>query len=476
MKGAVLTAAAVLAGCAAPRTSFEQPRPLPIPPLEEGELDGATRRFELTAQAGEHEILPGKHTPTWGFNGAWLGPTLYMRRGERIEMRVRNGVDEPTVVHWHGLHLPAAADGGPALAFGPGETWEPAWDVDQPAATCWYHPHPHAMSALHAYRGLAGGIIVADDPSDALGLPQHYGVDDIPVIITDAKFTADGHLDETIDPTYGLLGDTPVVNGITQPRFDAATRRVRLRLVNGATMRFHNLALGVPFNVVATDQGLLPAPVEVDEILLSPGERAEIIVDLEPGKDLMLRSVGIPRRGGLPAEAAKGFGFADTFDLLEIKAPLADTAEPAPLPETLSAEAVTLDGAVEEREFRLNGFQINEQTMDMNRVDFVVDHAGRELWRVANENDDWPHNFHIHNARFAVVEVEGGAIALPDGWHDTIVIPPLATVTLLVEIGYYPDPTLAYMYHCHMLFHEDSGMMGQFVVVEPGQQPALQKH
>nr|WP_256478139.1 multicopper oxidase domain-containing protein [Corynebacterium stercoris] len=448
---------------------------MPIPPLDEGELDGTTRRFELTAQSGEYEIQPGTMTPTWGFNGAWLGPTLYMRRGERIEMRVHNGVDEPTVVHWHGLHLPAAADGGPALTFDPGETWEPAWDVDQPAATCWYHPHPHEVSALHAYRGLAGGIVIADDESDALGLPQEYGVDDIPVIITDAKFTADGHLDETIDPTYGLLGDTPLVNGITQPRFEATTRRLRLRLVNGATMRFHNLSLGVPFHVIATDQSLLSAPVEVDEILLSPGERAEIIVDLAPGAQLMLRSTGIPRRGGLPKEAAQGFGFEDTFDLLEIAAP-ADGADPAPLPEGLSAAVDTLDGPVAERELRLNGFQINEQSMDMHRVDIVVDHAGRELWHVTNENDDWPHNFHIHNARFQVAEVKDGAIAFADGWHDTISIPPLATVSLLVEFGYYPDPTLAYMFHCHMLFHEDQGMMGQFVVVEPGQEPRLGGH
>ena len=485
-RGVVLTTAGVLAACTGPggtargqkvpRGAKEEARPLPIPALEKGEVDGSTRRFTLTAQAGQYEIVPGVSTNTWGFNGPWLGPVLYMRRGETVEMTVRNEVTEPTVVHWHGLHLPAAADGGPALVFDPGQSWNPTWTVDQPAATCWYHPHPHQISSLHAYRGLAGGIVVADDEADALGLPSEYGVDDIPVIITDAKFTDDGQLDETIDPTYGLLGDTPLVNGITKPRLDAQRRRLRLRVVNGTTMRYHNLSLGRPVHVVGTDQGLLDAPVEVDSVLLSPGERVEIVVDLEPGRNCTLRSIGVPDNGGLEkGETADGFGMRDTFNLVEIAGPPEGAAAPGDLPGRL-VDVVKPDasGAVE-REFRLSGFQINEQSMDMGRVDFVVDHEGPEVWKVTNENSDWPHNFHVHNARFQVLGVENGNIAFTSGWHDTITIPPLSTVSLLVEIGWYPDPTLAYMFHCHMLFHEDQGMMGQFVVAEPGQEVRL-KH
>ena len=489
-KGMILASAAALTACAgpggvrrgqpAPAGADADPRPLPIPPLYEGELDGTdgtTRRFELTAQEGEYEIVPGHTTKTWGFNGAWLGPTLLMRRGEHIEMTVRNEVPEPTVVHWHGLHLPAAADGGPALMFPPGESWTPSWDVDQPAATCWYHPHPHETSALHAYRGLAGALIVADEGPETIDFPSEYGVDDIPVIITDAKFTEDFQLDETIDPTYGLLGDTPLVNGITRPRFEASRRVLRLRLVNGATMRFHHLELGVPFQVIATDQGVLNSPALVDGILLSPGERAEILVYLEPGKNLTLRSTGVPDGGGLPREeAANGFGLRDTFDLLEIAVPEtlegSGEGEEGKLVWDIHSEEPSAEG-VPEREWRLNGFQINEQSMDMSRVDAVIDHSGPELWHVINENEDWPHNFHIHNARFRVHDIQDGEIAFRDGWHDTINIPPKSRVSLLVEFGQYPDPTLAYMFHCHMLFHEDEGMMGQFVIVEPGQQPAL---
>lgn len=476
-KGSVLAVAAAAAASGAtacstqpePHGADAEARPLPIPPLYEGELDGNTRRFELTAQEGEFEIMPGTMTKTWGFNGPWLGPTLYMRRGEQIDMTVHNELPEATVVHWHGLHLPATADGGPALMFDPGESWSPSWTVDQAAATCWYHPHPHEKSALHAYRGLAGGIVLDDDDSVFPGLPNDYGVDDIPVIIGDANFTEDGQLDEE----SGWVGDTPLINGITKPRFEATTRRVRLRVLNGAVLRFRYLTLGVPFHVVATDQGFLESPVEVDGVLLSPGERVEIVVDLEPGKDLTLRDDKLPNWGGLPdKDTAETFGATDVFDLLEIVAPAEDApASPALADKLVPFELPQATGV--EREFRMKNMEINGKSMDMTRVDFAVDHKGPEIWHVTNENDDMLHNFHVHNARFAVQGVENGEVEFTAGWHDTIEVPPLATVTLLVDIGYYPDPTFAYMYHCHMLNHEDSGMMGQFVVVEPGQEPNL---
>ena len=480
-KGAVFATVMAAAGAGAaacsnqptPRGADAEARPLRIPPLYEGELDGNVRRFELTAQEGEFEMIPGTMTKTWGFNGPYQGPTLYMRRGEQIDMTVRNELPEATIVHWHGLHLPAAADGGPALMFPPGETWSPSWTVDQPAATCWYHPHPHQKSAVHAYRGLAGGIVLDDDDSVFPGLPNDYGVDDIPVIITDANFTEDGQL----DAENGWVGETVLVNGMTKTRFEATTRRLRLRVLNGATMRFHHLSLGVPFHVVATDQGFLDAPVEVDGVLLSAGERVEIVVDLKPGKNLKLRSDGVPDGGGLPdKETADMYGMNDKFDLLEIVAPPEDAPAYPALTDTLVPLNVpSADTATVEREFRMKNMEINGKTMDMSRVDFVVDHKGPEIWHVTNENDDMAHNFHVHDGRFAVIGVENGELEFTTGWHDTITVPPLATVSLLVEIGYYPDPTLAYMYHCHMLNHEDQGMMGQFVVVEPGQEPDLAK-
>ena len=150
---------------------------------------------------------------------------------------------------------------------------------------------------------------------------------------------------------------------------------------------------------------------------------------------------------------ANGFGLGDTFDLLEITGPASGSS--GDLPSSLAAAPEVSSDDVQaavEREFRLNGFQINEQSMDMDRIDFVIDKEGPEVWTVTNENADWPHNFHIHNARFRVLGVESGELAFTDGWHDTVYIPPLATVRLYVDIPFLPNPEYAFMYHCHMLF------------------------
>ncbi|AWB82253.1 copper oxidase [Corynebacterium yudongzhengii] len=476
----------VLAACGTsqpqPRGYDGEPRPLPIPPLDEGKLVDGHRHFTLTTQAGSAEILPGTTTSTWGFNGDFLGPTLRMHRGDDVEVDITNELDEMTTIHWHGMKLPAWADGGPHSPIEPGETWSPRFGVDQPAATLWYHPHPHGRTRLHCYRGLAGLLLIDDDVSDNLDLPHEYGVDDIPVVIMDHKFTDDGELDETLDDDLGLMGDTPVVNGITNARFDAETSRVRFRIVNGANMRFYNLALSDEraFSVVATDSGLLSEPHEVTHALIGPGERLEIVVDLEPEEEISLVSLPLEGNFGIPEDndEAPDFGFQHEFEFLQITGPAEGTPASAALPAELdpaAAEQPNLDGVIE-REFALNTFEINGETMDMERVDVTIDHQDPEVWIVTNENPDWPHNFHIHNSRFRVLSIDNNEVEEIGtyGWKDTVSLPPGATARLAVEFGYYPDPTVPYMYHCHMLWHEDNGMMGQFVIVEPGEEAALE--
>nr|WP_165241955.1 multicopper oxidase domain-containing protein [Corynebacterium lizhenjunii] len=487
-RGAVACAVAVpvLSACS---TSSQQtppegydgpPRPLPIPPVLEGEVDAeGVRVFKLTAQDGHSEVLPGNtSTRTWGFNGAFLGPTLRARRGERVRAEISNNLIEMTTVHWHGMKLPAFADGGPHSPIEPGKTWSPSWEIIQPAATVWYHPHPHLATATHAYRGLAGMFIIDDDVSQNLALPHDYGVDDIPVVVMDAKFTADGQLDHSSDNTLGLLGTTPVVNGITNPQFQATTSRLRLRLLNGASMRFYTFALsnGAPLQVIATDSGLLDAPVEAEHVLVGPGERVEVLVDLEPGEDVTLRSVPRKDNFGIPQdEYSADFGFGDEFEILHLLGPeSADAASASPIPGVLDPAAAKVPGTsgLVERNFVLNTFMINGEQMDMARVDQVIDRKEPEVWTVSNENADWPHNFHIHNARFRVLEYSGTDVEVPTyGWKDIVNLPPKATAKLLVEFGHFPDPTIPYMYHCHMLLHEDEGMMGQYVVVERGEKP-----
>jgi FtsP/CotA-like multicopper oxidase with cupredoxin domain len=188
-------------------------RPLAIPPLLEPKTDANGRKiFELDLRQGKAELLPGRRTWTWGVNGPHLGPTLRASRGDRIAMRVRNRLPEATTLPWHGMHLPAIADGGPHQMIEPGDSWEPSWRIDQPAATLWYHPHMMGSTEEHLYRGVAGMFILDDSSSADLDLPRTDGVDDIPVIVQDKRFNDDGELELSSRPIspIGALGDTEI--------------------------------------------------------------------------------------------------------------------------------------------------------------------------------------------------------------------------------------------------------------------------
>ena len=212
-------------------------------------------------------------------------------------------------------------DGGPHQPVEPGETWRPSWTVDQPAATLWYHPHPHGETAEHVYRGVAGMFIVDDPEAADLDLPDDYGVDDIPVIIQDRSFDSDNQLDDAgrFLANVGVLGDEILVNGTHDPHLDVTTERVRLRLLNGSNARSYDLGFvdGRTFQVVGTDGGLLGAPVEVDRVPLSPGERAEVVVTMDAGERAVLRS--FPRGGG-NGLLDRFNGRDDTFDILQLRA------------------------------------------------------------------------------------------------------------------------------------------------------------
>ncbi|VEH80206.1 Multicopper oxidase [Corynebacterium kutscheri] len=455
-------------------------RALPIPPLAEAKRVGDRTTFTLIAQTGKSEIQPGLSTPTWGFNGPHLGPTLRASRGEKVDIHVISNLMETTAVHWHGLLVPAISDGGPHSPIQPASNWTASFTVEQPAATLWYHPHPHGVTGLQAYRGLAGMFIIDDDVEEALDLPREYGVDDIPVVLMDANFHADGSLDETLDDEVGLLGEVPYVNGITNPYFQATTRRVRLRLLDGSNMRFHNIGFsdGRTFHVIATDSGLLAEPYETQSLMIGPGERVEILVDLEPGEEVRLRSLGFADNLSVPDdEYTPNFGLKDIFDLLLLRGPAANenVPETSAVPAVLDPSANNDVGDIATtREFELNTFQINGEYMDMDRVDVAIDHSDAEEWIVTNGNSDWMHNFHIHNAAFRVLEISGTEVEVPiKGWKDTVSLPPHATVRLGVTFGQFRDKSYPYMYHCHMLFHEDQGMMGQYVMLNKGETPEL---
>ena len=444
---------------------------LAIPPLADSELDAEGRRvFTLTAESGESELRPGETTDTWGFNGFYLGPTLRASRGEEVVVDVRNRLDEATTVHWHGMHLPAAADGGPHQLIEPGESWTPGWEIDQPAATLWYHPHPHGDTETHVYRGLAGMFILDDAEEARLDLPRKYGVDDVPVIVQDKRFAEDGSLIEDDRERLGILGDTLLVNGTYGPYLDVSTERVRLRLLNGSTARTYDFGFSDQrgFALIATDGGLLERPADIDRIQLSPGERAEVVVAMEPRERVVLRSYPPDLEPG--SDTSRQDGGEDSFDVLQLRAATELDPSPAVPGELVNISDLDPSAAVETREFELRSRRINDEELDMERIDTVVSEGTTEVWEVENGHGQ-PHTFHVHDVQFQVLDVdcEDPPPEL-SGWKDTIQLPPGVPVRLIMRFEDYADPESPYMYHCHLLRHEDQGMMGQFVVVEPGEQ------
>jgi len=466
----------VLAGCSegSPdvdtigRVAFDTA--LAIPPLAEPTTDAAGRlHFDLTAQTGTVGVVPGRSTETWGFNGPYLGPTIVAASGDDVQVDFDNGLEEPTTVHWHGMHLPARADGGPHRMVAPGDDWSPRWTVDQPATTLWYHPHPHGETERHVGRGLAGMFIVRDEAEAALSLPRDYGVDDIPVIVQDVRLDADGQLVSDTRDYIGPVGDRLLVNGTVGPSLAVTTDVVRLRLLNASPARIYNFALSDDRDLalIGTDGGLLERPFPTRAVQLSPGERAEVLVRMAPGERITLQSRDVDLGGGPGLGGLNGA--RDSFDVLELVA--SDALNSAgTVPQTL-VPVKRLDDleATEERRFVLDGKQINQQKMDLTRIDEVVTVGATEVWNVRN-NMALPHSFHVHDVQFQLLSI-GGEPPPPElaGYKDTILLRPNTDYRLIMRFTDYTDPRTPYMYHCHLLQHEDQGMMGQFVVVEPGQ-------
>lgn len=432
--------------------------PLKIPELLKPAVgsDG-TKHFTLTMQKGSTEFLPGKMTKTWGINGSYLGPTIRVSRGDKVAFDVVNKLDVASTLHWHGMQLPPVMDGGPHQMIEAGETWSPNWTIDQPSATAWYHPHVHGKTAQHVYRGLAGMFIIDDE--DSKKLPSNYGVDDIPLIVQDKLFKSDGQLSEKDDTTFGTLGNEILVNGTYDPFLKVTASQVRFRLLNASNARAYHFRFtdGRKFKLVANDAGLLNEPVTLDWLMLSPGERAEIVVEFKPGEETTLHSF------------SSGAGIENgEFDLLKVVA-ASNLTESAPITGQLSTiPPIEVPDNARLRQFKMTmESKINDKKMKMDRIDEVVPAGAKEIWEI--DNFGWSHNFHIHDAAFRILDINGKKPPeYKTGRKDTVFIPNGAKVRLAVEFGNYPDPNHPLMYHCHILLHEDSGMMGQFLLVKPG--------
>jgi blue copper oxidase len=451
---------------------------LPIPRLLDARAMG--QAVNLKAQTGKTFFYPGRSSDTLGYNGGYLGPTMRVHRGDEVDVSVTNNLPTDTTVHWHGLLIPGELDGGPHQIISPGATWRPTLPIRQPAATLFYHSHAHGLTAQQVYRGLAGLLLVTDEEEQGLGLPSAYGLDDLPLIIQDRQFQ-NGKLvvpQGMMIAMQGRRGDTILVNGAPNPLASVPNRLVRLRLVNGSNARIYELSFsdGRNFHWIGTDGGLLERSVVLQAITLAPGQRAEILVDFADGKRVaLITGPDANASMGMMGEAAGDAGRSSGATVLRFKPqPMPIVGAKAIAPDLL-ASRVRPDSAraVQRRRLVLNmgmggmmgagggaALAINGKPFDIDRLDQQIRLGAIEIWEVSGET--MSHPFHIHGVHFDVLSRNGGMPGVLDqGPRDTIVVK--ESVELLIGFE-QPAIKAPFMYHCHILEHEDNGMMGQFSV------------
>ena len=446
--------------------------------------------FNLNLQYGTHQFFSGINTSTMGANGNILGPTLIFNQGDFVDINVTNQLNDTTTIHWHGLHVSPENDGGPHTTIAPGVTWNPSFTVLDKAATYWYHPHLHKKTNEHVSKGIAGMIIVRDAEEAALALPRRYGIDDYPLVIQTKDFDA---ANEIVVPSNA--DDVVMVNATINGTLAVPAQVVRLRLLNGSSMRVFNVGLSgnQTFYQIASDGGLLSNPLALTRLPLAPGERAEILVDFsnQEGQAPSLMSYASGLANGIYGATYPGLntnmvldGYnpnplnGTDFTLLQFNV-MAPTAGPitnipaslvtvTPIPEVeadLTRELVMTPVTMGINQ--LNGdFVINDVPFNMEVVNYDVPLNNTEVWSIRNQSAI-AHPFHIHDVQFYVLDRNGAAPpASEQGRKDVILVKPQETVRFITRFEDFSNNTVPYMYHCHMLYHEDRGMMGQFLVVD----------
>jgi FtsP/CotA-like multicopper oxidase with cupredoxin domain len=249
-------------------------------------------------------LLKGSANTLTEIAGSYLGPIMRLQKGQKVRIHLHNELIQPTVTHWHGLHVPANMDGHPQFAIQPNETLVYEFEVLNRAGLNFYHPHTHELTASQVYRGLAGAIIINDEEEAALELPS--GEYEIPIVIQDRRFNADNQLiysNHMRDSMTGFFGDTVLINGQANFQLNVASRAYRLRVLNGSNARIYKLAWddGSPITVIGVDGGLLEKPEVRPYIMLAPAERIDVWADFsgrKEGSQLVMRSA--PFSGALP--------------------------------------------------------------------------------------------------------------------------------------------------------------------------------
>ncbi|KAA3653021.1 MAG: bilirubin oxidase [Calditrichaeota bacterium] len=435
-------------------------------------LSGQT--FELNLQNGSHQFYAGQNTRTMGVNGAILGPTLIMNKNDFVDITVTNHLEDTTTIHWHGMHVSAANDGGPHTTIAPGASWNPRFTVLDKASTYWYHPHLHEKTNLHVSKGIAGFIIVRDSEEAALNFPRTYGIDDFPIVIQTKTFDANK---EIVAPSNA---DTVlIVNATMNPSLQVPAQVVRLRLLNGSSQRNFNIGLSSnqTFYQIGSDGGLLVARNAVNRLSLTPGERAEILIDFSDlqGQSLSLMSYAAEFPNGVYGAANAGMGMMTSlkdynpnpmnganFSIMQFVVTEKNADAVTEIPGTLVTVTPLMESnAVMTRNLNLtaasmgpnsvNGkFLINNVAFDMDVINYTIPIDNVEIWSITNFSPI-AHPFHIHDVQFFILDRNGRLpIAAEQGRKDVVLIHPMETVRFITKFADFADDPVPYMYHCHM--------------------------
>ncbi len=460
---------------------------LAIPPT----LTGTT--FNLNIQSGTQTFYNNVTTPTYGINGPWMAPTIVVNKGDSIALNVINNLNVSTTIHWHGFHVSAINDGGPHQKINAGSSWSPSFEVRNNAGTFWYHPHGIAQTEQQISKGLAGFLIVKDSAEALLTLPRTYGVDDIPLIVQSKAFDVLTQIAIASDLDTALF-----INGTVNPYFLAPAQVIRFRLLNASSLRTYNFGFsnGQTFYQIATDGGLLDSSIALTRLKISPGERAEILVDFSgmTSQMIFLKSYSSELPNGIYGADTVGSG-ADTineysdnflngsdFNLLQINVVAAvgtpiTTIPSALIPFTpINPQSATDYRTIVMDTIRLlpidppnraeGPFGLNNKTFDIDSINEIVYLNTTEIWTLKNQTLV-AHPFHIHDVEFNVIEKSGlPPTASERGWKDVVLVLPGDSIKFITHFADFADDMVPYMYHCHLLHHEDDGMMGSFLVLD----------
>ncbi|MEE7626217.1 multicopper oxidase domain-containing protein [Methylobacter sp. Wu8] len=482
--------------------------------------------IELTMNTADVAILNGEKTRVWKVTGkvitgdsnildnnegTYLAPTLRFKKGQKVRMILNNDLPAQSILHWHGLHVPANMDGNPMYAINRGETYIYEFEILNRAGTYFYHAHTHGVTARQVYSGLAGLLLVSDDQEHALHLPS--GDHDVPLVIQDRSFDGQNQLvysASMMQRMQGFLGDRILVNGRPDFVLPVATRAYRLRLVNGSNSRIYKLAWddGTPMTVIGVDGGLLEKPEQHAYVMMAPGQRRELWVDFSErtvGAELTLRSLqfDIDMHGGMMGHGMMGhrrgmmggmmsvstLPSGSDYPILKIrvaKKEQGDNTLPkalTPITELQTKNAAnannpkTITLSMEHMSALLNG---RSYKMDDIQPDEIIPVNSLQLIEFDNGFDggmhgmmmDMPHPMHLHGEQFQIVKREVSAHVtdnyatvsaglIDGGWQDTVLVMPGEKVTILKPFNDFKG---LFMYHCHNLEHEDMGMMRDFLI------------